>query len=132
MKEWINKNWKVCLICLFVLLWFSKCAQSCSRNQIIKQNEVIINKQDSIINIQDSVLHDLQMKYESIELQLNSEKKYTANFSNIATGNQASLVDKVTELELENDYINNILNKYKKENKTLKDSLVFYKKLIKK
>lgn len=137
MKEWIKKNWKICLICLFVLLWFSKCTQSCSRKQIIKQNEITIVKQDSIINYKDSLLHDLSMKYESTEQLLNSERNHTANYSTIATGNQATLINKIKELEKSNSYLNNIIKKYdaiikkydttiKKyelENKLLKDSL---------
>lgn len=123
MKEWIKKNWKICLMCLFVLLWVSKCSQSCSRNQIIKQNEITINKQDSIIKAKDSVLHDLNMKYESTELLLNSERNHTANFSNIATDNQTSLINKIQELEKNNTYLNNIIKEYKKENLRLKDSL---------
>lgn len=123
MKDWIKKNWKICLICLFVLLWFSKCTQSCSRKQIIKQNEITIVKQDSIIKYKDSLLHDLSMKYESVELLLNTERNHTANFSTIATGNQATLIDKIKELEKSNSYLNNMIKKYELENKLLKDSL---------
>ena len=123
MKDWIKENWKICLIYLFVLLWFSKCTQSCSRKQTIKQNEITIVKQDSIIKYKDSLLHDLSMKYESIEQLLNSERNHTANFSTIATGNQATLIDKIKELEKSNSYLNNIVKKYELENKLLKDSL---------
>ena len=104
-------------------MWFSKCTQSCSRKQTIKQNEITIVKQDSIIKYKDSLLHDLSMKYESIEQLLNSERNHTANFSTIATGNQATLIDKIKELEKSNSYLNNIVKKYELENKLLKDSL---------
>ena len=82
-----------------------------------------IVKQDSIIKYKDSLLHDLGMKYESTELLLNSERNHTANFSTIATGNQATLIDKIKELEKSNSYLNNMIKKYELENKLLKDSL---------
>lgn len=109
MKEWIKRNWKICLIVLLILFSLTKCSQSCNRNIQLKQQLECINHKDSIIADRDgtlinkdSIIRELTLKNEHLIEMLNSEKQYSVNFSDIAFSNQRILIDENKRYKNEN------------------------------
>jgi flagellar motility protein MotE (MotC chaperone) len=118
-----KKYWHIILICLFFLLWMSKCSQSCSRgHEINSQSQVI----DSLSKVNDTLKNSLN--YYTTLYQV--ETKHNDNFTSIAVGNQTELYNQINQLEKENqakqEEINNLksqINVLHKEIKELKEQI---------
>ena len=100
--EKIKQHWKVILICLFAMMWMSKCTTSCSRGKEIERQAKTIEVLDSTITSKDSLIRELMFDISMKEGLLDAADKHSENFTSIASDNQIILLDKVSKLSTEN------------------------------
>lgn len=101
-KTWIKTNWKNIALILLVLFGFSKCSQSCSRQQDVNRKAATIAVQDSIITSLSSQVHDLELDTLRLNQTVLSEKSHNSDFTTIASSNQQELYNKLNALTREN------------------------------
>ena len=95
-KDFLEKYWKVIVICLGVILLMGQCS-SCNRDNRAEKNKELIDS----LRLENLHLND----------RLNDSKSHNDNFTNIATGNQTVLVNKI-------DSLNSVITK---QNKVISD-----------
>ena len=127
-KSWFKRNWHILAIALLLALFMSQCTKSCSRGQTIKMQDTEIAKRDSIINELEQRIDTLKNSVNYYTALFESEKSHNSNFASIATGNQAELYGKITQLEQSNAALDNTIKRLTKENKALRDSLDILRK----
>lgn len=118
-----KRNWHIIVIVVLAMFAMSQCSRSCSRKQSIALQNTEMAKQDSVIV-------SLEMKIDTLKNSVNyytalfeSEKNHNSNFASIATGNQAELYGRITELENKNATLEANLKQLTKENKSLRDTI---------
>ena len=111
-KDFLDKYWKVIVICVGVILLMGQCS-SCNRdNRVEKYSELTDSLRLEILHLND---------------RLTDSKTHNDNFTNIATGNQADLLKQIESKNLEiielNKKVNNLtskVNSLSKENDALR------------
>jgi hypothetical protein len=128
--EKIKQHWKVILICLFAMMWMSKCTTSCSQGREIKRQTETIKQLDSTITSKDSLIRELMFDISMKDGLLDAADKHSENFTSIASDNQLILLDKVSKLSSENkkltdenNRLGNLVNGLTKENQILRTQL---------
>jgi hypothetical protein len=96
-KDFLDKYWKVIVICVGVILLMGQCS-SCNRdNRVEKYSELTDSLRLEILHLND---------------RLNDSKTHNDNFTNIATGNQADLLKQIENKNSEiielNKKVNNL------------------------
>lgn len=119
-KDFLEKYWKVIVICVGVILLMGQCS-SCNRdNRVEKYSELTDSLRLEILHLND---------------RLNDSKTHNDNFTNIATGNQADLLKQLENKDAEikeknseiielNKKVNNLttkVNSLTKENDALRN-----------
>ena len=111
-KDFLDKYWKVIVICVGVILLMGQCS-SCNRdNRVEKYSELTDSLRLEILHLND---------------RLADSKTHNDNFTNIATGNQADLLKQIESKNSEiielNKKVNNLtskVNSLTKENDVLR------------
>lgn len=111
-KDFLDKYWKVIVICVCVILLMGQCS-SCNRdNRVEKYSELTDSLRLEILHLND---------------RLTDSKTHNDNFTNIATGNQADLLKQIESKNSEiielNKKVNNLtskVNSLTKENDALR------------
>lgn len=111
-KDFLDKYWKVIVICICVILLMGQCS-SCNRdNRVEKYSELTDSLRLEILHLND---------------RLTDSKTHNDNFTNIATGNQADLLKQIENKNSEiielNKKVNNLtskVNSLTKENDALR------------
>lgn len=89
-KEFVSKHWKVIVVCICALLLLGQCS-SCNRDNRVERKEkeltVLQTKCDSI-----------QTAYNHLNDRFEDSQNHNNDFSSIAQGNQAVLINKVDSL----------------------------------
>lgn len=111
-KDFLDKYWKVIVICVGVILLMGQCS-SCNRD----------NRAEKYSKLTDS----LRLEILHLNDRLNDSKTHNDNFANIATGNQADLLKQIENKNSEiielNKKVNNLtskVNSLTKENDALR------------
>ena len=111
-KDFLDKYWKVIVICVCVILLMGQCS-SCNRdNRVEKYSELTDSLRLEILHLND---------------RLTDSKTHNDNFTNIATGNQADLLKQIENKNSEiielNKKVNSLtskVNSLTKENDALR------------
>lgn len=111
-KDFLDKYWKVIVICIAVILLMGQCS-SCNRdNRAEKYSELTDSLRLEILHLND---------------RLTDSKTHNDNFTNIATGNQADLLKQLENKNAEiielNKKVNSLtskVNSLTKENDALR------------
>lgn len=118
-KDFLDKYWKVIVICLCVVLLMGQCT-SCNRDNRVERKDKEISE---LIHKNDS----LQTAYNHLNERFEDSKSHNDNFTNIATGNQADLLKQIENKNSEiielNKKVNNLtskVNSLTKENDALR------------
>lgn len=89
-KEFVSKHWKVIVVCICALLLLGQCS-SCNRDNRVERKEMELTalqtKCDSI-----------QTAYNHLNDRFEDSQNHNNDFSSIAQGNQAVLINKVDSL----------------------------------
>ena len=111
-KDFLDKYWKVIVICLCVVLLMGQCS-SCNRDNRADKDKAMIDS----LRLENLHLND----------RLTDSKTHNDNFTNIATGNQADLLKQIENKNSEiielNKKVNNLtskVNSLTKENDALR------------
>ena len=107
-KEFLTKNWKVIVICLLCCLMLGQCS-SCNRDNRVEKKEAEITKLHSQID-------SLNNEYAHLTERFNDSQSHNSNFTNIATGNQAELVNEVNSLRVQIQGLNSEISTLRNEN----------------
>lgn len=126
----IKQHWKVILICLFAMMWMSKCTTSCSQSREIKNLKETKQILDSTVTSKDSIIRELTFEISMKDGLLDAADKHSENFTSIASDNQLILLDKVTKLSSENkkladdnSRLKHLVNGLTKENEILRSKV---------
>lgn len=122
-KNWIQRNWSIILMCLFLVFGMSQCMSRCSKNGKINMQETTITQKDSIIDNLNTQIDTLKFSLNYYTALFESERNHNSNFASIATGNQSELYSKINSLEAQIATLENRLRTLSAENKKLSDSI---------
>ena len=126
----IKQHWKVILLCLFAVLWMTRCSVACSRESKIEKLEDQVEQCDSLLSKRDSIIREMTYELDMKNALLDSEKSHNNNFTSIASDNQAVLMKRVVKLTEENTKLKednkrhkNLINDLSNENEILRIQL---------
>lgn len=118
-KDFLEKYWKVIVICVGVILLLGQCS-SCNRDNRVERKDKEIA---TISKQKDSI----QTAYNHLFERFEDSKSHNDNFTNIATGNQADLLKQIENKNSEiielNKKVNSLtskVNSLTKENDALR------------
>lgn len=129
-KDFLDKYWKVIVICIVTILLMGQCS-SCNRDNRAERDK------DTIDSLRLEVLH--------LNDRLTDSKTHNDNFTNIATGNQTDLLKQLENKDIEikrktseivelNKKVNNLtvkVNSLTKENDALRqDNIKLNKEVV--
>ena len=89
-KEFVSKHWKVIVVCICALLLLGQCS-SCNRDNRIER------KEKEITTLQTKC-DSIQTAYNHLNDRFEDSQNHNNDFSSIAQGNQAVLINKVDSL----------------------------------
>lgn len=136
--SFLKKYWHIIVISVLLLFGMMQCTKSCNRSGNIKLQNIEIQKRDSIIDNLEVQVDTLTNSLHYYIALYESETKHNSNFASIATGNQNDLYNQMNQLNaqilsLQNEKIllDNTIRRLNSENSILKDSILYYKDMIK-
>lgn len=89
-KEFVSKHWKVIVVCICALLLLGQCS-SCNRDNRIERKE-------KEITALQTKCDSIQTAYNHLNDRFEDSQNHNNDFSSIAQGNQAALINKVDSL----------------------------------
>lgn len=89
-KEFVSKHWKVIVVCICALLLLCQCT-SCNRDNRIERKE-------KEITALQTKCDSIQTAYNHLNDRFEDSQNHNNDFSSIAQGNQAVLINKVDSL----------------------------------
>jgi uncharacterized protein YlxW (UPF0749 family) len=89
-KEFVSKHWKVIVVCICALLLLGQCS-SCNRDNRVER------KEKELIELQTKC-DSIQTAYNHLNDRFEDSQNHNNDFSSIAQGNQAVLINKVDSL----------------------------------
>lgn len=89
-KEFVSKHWKVIVVCICALLLLGQCS-SCNRDNRIERKE-------KEITALQTKCYSIQTAYNHLNDRFEDSQNHNNDFSSIAQGNQAALINKVDSL----------------------------------
>lgn len=129
-KDFLDKYWKVIVICIVTILLMGQCS-SCNRDNRAERDKAMIDS----LRLENLHLND----------RLTDSKMHNDNFTNIATGNQTDLLKQLENKDMEikrktseiielNKKVNNLtvkVNSLTKENDALRqDNIKLNKEVV--
>lgn len=118
-KDFLDKYWKVIVICIVTILLMGQCA-SCNKDNRVERKDKEISELNHKID-------SIQTAYNHLRDRFEDSKSHNDNFTNIATGNQADLLKQIENKNSEiielNKKVNNLtskVNSLTKENDALR------------
>lgn len=110
-KDFLDKYWKVIVICIATILLMGQCS-SCNRDNRVERKDKEIA---AISNQKDSI----QTAYNHLYERFEDSQNHNNNFSSIAQGNQNALINKVDSLRSVIVEQNTMINNLQKDIKSL-------------
>lgn len=89
-KEFVSKHWKVIVVCICALLLLGQCS-SCNRDNRVERKE-------KEITALQTKCDSIQTAYNHLNDRFEDSQNHNNDFSSIAQGNQAVLINKVDSL----------------------------------
>ena len=136
--SFLKKYWHIIVIVVLLMFGMMQCTKSCNRSGSIKLQNIEMQKRDSIIENLEVQVDTLTNSLHYYIALYESETKHNSNFTSIATGNQNDLYNQMNQLNaqilsLQNEKIllDNTIRRLNSENSMLKDSILYYKDMIK-
>ena len=89
-KEFVSKHWKVIVVCICALLLLGQCS-SCNRDNRVERKEKELTELQAKCD-------SIQTAYNHLNVRFEDSQNHNSDFSSIAQGNQAVLINKVDSL----------------------------------